>query len=443
MKNASELKNYSIFRKTGLLNLHRSLKELLNCEVNIEENSIDEFSNYIGIDLTENKKRYAYVISDDKVVLSIKIIAKPEIIALLPILLEGKSIGKMQIGYLEKISSAVSLVLSECYENHFRGGERLFYDYLLERIIHLCFGRGEFNADRFSFIIQYLKKLCLTTFENDNFTTGFIITNSAHDYVKENMHSRKGIMYPLSDSHDLFKYARPDRRMWYLADGVSSFYLMDHSLVIKNLYVIPQKKNMVDSWSEYSMDKILWGSDIAFRVINHNQISIMNSDGIEFISIENTWKLRDYSIVHSLFSQNTSMNSEVISCILYYILDCSRNNKSVIIWIPSDFSQEAIETVLIGCKKTFKLDINILDERNEQIVKRIITSDGVTVIHKDGKIIYNGCVVNLSKLPYSKKLVGTGESATRLLAENGVAVKISQDGNVKIYYAGDMQPYIF
>lgn len=443
MKNASELKNYSIFRKTGLLNLHRSLKELLNCEVNIEENSIDEFSSYIGIDLTANFKRYVYIISDDKVVLSVKIIDKPDIIALLPILLEGKSIGKIQVTYLERIASAVSLVLSECYKKNFRSAERLFYDYLLERIIHSCFGKGTFNADRFSFIIQYLKKLCVSTFENENFTTGFIITNSVHDYMKENMHSRNGIMYPLAESHDMFKYVRPDRRVWYLADGITSFYLMDHSLEIKELYVIPQKKNMVDSWSEYSMDKILWGSDLAFRVINHNQISIMNSEGIEFIALENTWKFRDYSIVHSIFSQNTSMNSEVINCILYYILDCSRCNKSVIIWIPSDFSQKAIESVLIGRKKNFKLDIDILNEKNEQIVKRILTSDGVSVINKEGKIVYNGCVVNLSKLSASKKMVGTGESATRLLAENGIAIKISQDGNVKIFYDGDKQPYIF
>lgn len=443
MKNASELKNYSIFRKTGLLNLHRSLKELLNCEVNIEENPIDEFGKYIGIDLTENIKRYTYILSDDKVVLSVKIIEKPDIIAFLPILLEGKNVGKIQTGYLEQIASAVSIVLSECYENNFRGGERLFYDYLLERIIHQCFGKGIFNADRFSFIIQYLKKLCLTTFENENFSTGFIVTNSTHDYVNDNMHSRSGILYPLIELHDLFKYTRPDRRIWYLADGVSSFYLMDHTFVINDLYVIPQKKNMVDSWSEYSMDKILWGSDIAFRVINHNQISLMNSDGIEFISVENTWKLRDYNIVHSLFSQNTLMNSEVISCLLYYILDCSRNNKSVILWIPYDFDEKILETILIDCKKTVKLNIDILDERNEQIVKRIITSDGVTVINKDGEIVYNGCVVNLSKLSPSKKLVGTGESATKLLAENGVAIKISQDGSIKIYYDGNMHPYIF
>ena len=443
MKNASELKNYTIFRKTGLINLHRSLVELLNCEVNIEENSIKEFGEYIGVDLTENIKRYTYILSDDKVVLSVKVIEKPNIIALLPILLIGKNIGKIQCHYLEQIGSAISMVLSECYKNNFRGGERLFYDYLLERIIYLCFGKRVFNPDRFSFIIQYLKKLCLITFENENYTTGFIVTNSVHDYVDEKMHSRSGNLFPLIDSHDIFKFTKPDRRIWYLADGVSSFYLMDHSLVISDLYVIPQKNNMLDCWSMYSMDKILWGSDIAFRVLNHNQISIMNSDGIEFLSVENTWKLRDYNNVYSIFNEHTSLKSDIISCLVYFILNCSRNNKSTILWIPNDIDDKVLENILIGCNKTVKTSIKISDERNEQIVRRIITSDGVTVINSDVEIVYNGCVVNLSKLSQSNKLVGTGESATKLLAENGVAVKVSQDGSIKIYYDGNTSPYIF
>lgn len=443
IKNASELKDYTIFRKTGLLNLHRTLTELLNCEVCIEENPIEEFSSYIGIDLTENIKRYVYVISENQIVFSIKVIQKPNIIAILPILLTGKKIGMLKVSYLEQIGSALSMVLSECYAKGFRGGERLFYEYLSEKIISFSFGRGEFNVDRVSFIIQYLKKLCLTTFENENFSTGFIVSNSIHDYEKERQHVRNGILYSLQKKHNVFKEIRPNRRLWYLADGVNSFYLLDHSLQVKNLYVIPETKDIRDMWSVYSMKSILWGSDIAFRVINHNQISIINSDGIEFISTENTWKLRDYNILHAILAENSSLDKEVISCILYYVMDCSKNNKSVIMWLPKEMEESDLKKVLIDNNRTITQTINIVDERNEQLVKRILTSDGVTVINNTGEIVANGCVVNLSKLSQTNKLVGTGESAARLLAENGFAIKISQDGSIKIFYSQDEPPYIF
>ena len=39
-----------------------------------------------------------------------------------------------------------------------------------------------------------------------------------------------------------------------------------------------------------------------------------------------------------------------------------------------------------------------------------------------------------------EKLVGSGEVATRLLAKNGVAIKISQDGTIKVF-AGNEKIY--
>jgi len=88
--NVSNLKNYETFRKTGLILLHRFLVELLNCEVNIEEQPIEIFSQYIEVDFTENIKKYAYIIDENRVVLSVKVIEGDEIIALLPIYLVGK-----------------------------------------------------------------------------------------------------------------------------------------------------------------------------------------------------------------------------------------------------------------------------------------------------------------------------------------------------------------
>lgn len=63
---------------------------------------------------------------------------------------------------------------------------------------------------------------------------------------------------------------------------------------------------------------------------------------------------------------------------------------------------------------------------------RILSSDGVTVIDKSGKIIYHGGIVDLNA-GITKGLAGTGETAARILSDNGIAIKISQDGNIKIF----------
>ena len=57
--------------------------------------------------------------------------------------------------------------------------------------------------------------------------------------------------------------------------------------------------------------------------------------------------------------------------------------------------------------------------------KRILSSDGVTVIANDGKILSHGAIVNLGEV-VAKGQVGTGESAAKLLSQNGISIKISQ-----------------
>ena len=60
---------------------------------------------------------------------------------------------------------------------------------------------------------------------------------------------------------------------------------------------------------------------------------------------------------------------------------------------------------------------------------------GATVIDKNGKIRYFGCIADISKVT-AGGIKGTGETAASLLAQNGMAIKISQDGPIKIFMEG-------
>ena len=82
--------------------------------------------------------------------------------------------------------------------------------------------------------------------------------------------------------------------------------------------------------------------------------------------------------------------------------------------------------------KIWKSNLELTDEKNSSIIQRILSSDGVTIVSKSGKIIYCGAIV---KLDVEKRagLMGTGESAAKMLSYNGLALKISQDGNIKIF----------
>jgi len=265
-------------------------------------------SGALSLESISRGAQLAYIIDENRVVLSVKVIEGDEIIALLPIYLVGKKIGCIAVNYLEQIGSAITIVLTQCYNQNFNGAERLFGEYLQDKVIYSCFAKHIYQTDRVSFLISYLKKLCLLTFENKEFTTGFILTRSIFDFNKEKFHARGGTIYNLKQPQDIFKFIKPDRRLWYLVDGETSFFLTNQQFKITNIYTISSEKDARNYWDSYSLSKILCGNDIVFRVVNHNQISIVNSDGIEFIAIENSWKFRDYKVIKAIVQENSNLD---------------------------------------------------------------------------------------------------------------------------------------
>ena len=84
----------------------------------------------------------------------------------------------------------------------------------------------------------------------------------------------------------------------------------------------------------------------------------------------------------------------------------------------------------------------LLTKNYTNSIIRLLSSDGASIITKDGEYKYYGCIVNLNKVD-TKETVGTGESATKLLSNNGIAIKVSQDGLIKIYYEKGNKLIIF
>ena len=85
--------------------------------------------------------------------------------------------------------------------------------------------------------------------------------------------------------------------------------------------------------------------------------------------------------------------------------------------------------------------MSILNESHQVLVDKILASDGAVVIEKDGQVLYESVFVDMSKARDSEgKLVGSGETAAQILATNGVSIKISQDGTIKVF-ANDEKIY--
>ena len=138
----------------------------------------------------------------------------------------------------------------------------------------------------------------------------------------------------------------------------------------------------------------------------------------------------------------------VISSFLYYIFYCSRNSVSSIILINRREEIEAEKFIIPLPRFLTESSISITDRTRENQIKRIISSDGVTIFNNKGQLLHYGCIVKLApekddsptvqrdqedQESKKKQLSGTGEKATKLLASLGLAIKISEDGTIKMF----------
>ena len=443
MDNISELKHYSNFRESGQGVLDSYLRNLLNCRVSFQQQKIADFEKVMCIDVTTTVKRSVYILDDDRVVITIKVIDSSSIIAIMPILLRRKDIASVPSRVLEQLAASITQKITECYLRQFHGGTQLMGTELENLVIARVFSMGVFDPSRFSFLITYLDKLSHTTFEGQFFTTGFILSRSLYDYKKGITKKRNGILYAIDAALPLVRNPKIEKRFWYLVDGKQKFYLFDQTLIIKNAFSITTFNKSWDGFFDsYFLKSVLYGKDVVFRTLCQNRMSIMNADNLEFVKIENVWKLRDYTFLRDYVKKHIRISKRVYTALIYYVLKCSQEEKSSIIWMPKDSAGTAINQYLLTKSSVFIPKKTILSNVEEDTIMRILTSDGVTVIDKKGTIIYHGGIVDLSASTV-KGLAGTGETATKILSDNGIAIKISQDGNIKIFTSSTEEPLIF
>lgn len=132
-------------------------------------------------------------------------------------------------------------------------------------------------------------------------------------------------------------------------------------------------------------------------------------------------------------------NYEVSNAIIYYSLKCSRNHISSIIWIPKNTEKKDIEELTTDNRiRIWNKKLNILVESNEALIDKVLASDGAIVIENNGDVMYESVFSKVEKIKSSSGvLVGSGETATKNLAQNGVAIKVSQDGTIKVFSGND------
>ena len=129
------------------------------------------------------------------------------------------------------------------------------------------------------------------------------------------------------------------------------------------------------------------------------------------------------------------LGHDVYRAILYHILALSHSRTSSIIWIPGT-DVKAEDVLLTLCRDLTGL--SVIEDSAVPLFRRMMSSDGCTVIDRSGALVGYGGMVDLSGVPKTG-LVGSGASASLLLSNSGTVVKISQDGTITVFSGGEIQ----
>ena len=420
--------------------LIRTLEELYGATVRLVFNPIETFKSRWGIDICENPKRESYRIDGyEDMALLVVYVEYADTMHYLGIQLNSSLVPYYDTPVFHSTCINIGRRLTEASEKDFRSCLSLFNETLAKEIVIGYLGRGSYDISKVAYLVDMFLGLRSTTFEGKYFSTGLILTKSLFAFSKAEKFDKKGKFIRLATGKlNVDLTDRQNTRFWYLADGFNTFYLTDLKKTINSIFLYEGADT--DYVSEMLLNKTLQGADALFRVSNGRELSVIDSDGIEFIHQERTWKYRDYEALKKCILARMPHVAGFYDTLIKYVLDCSKSDTSSIIWFPRDIDR--IDNIVLPESKNEFSDrlLNFNDENIRPIVKRLLSSDGATVIDANGKIRYFGCIADISKAT-AGGIKGTGETAASLLAQNGMAIKISQDGPIKIFMEG-MEGYI-
>jgi hypothetical protein len=429
------------FEHGAFFTLKETIQEFFHCDATFYPKPTNQLKSHFNINIHDNPRRGFYPIDNNNIVIVGRILGARKMISAIGFHLQGERISE-NVKLLNKFEGALSGTFTQEFNNHFQYGSLAFGDELLKHTItnYICQGFYDFRSVRH--LIEYFFKLRTTSFEGSFFSTGAILSKAIHDFMDKESTKRNGETFQLSNWIRIKNSNKIDKRIWYLADGKTSFFLGTKNLDFTHLFVLSSAYSNTNYLDSHSLSLTLKGGDALFKVENEKLFSINTSNGFEFLFFENQWKFRNYNFLKKVLQENITTEEAIIDSIIFYLLSCSKKQISSILWFPNDVAK-IDELIQVKTKNTL-LDspVNVTNKDFINQIFRCLSSDGATIIDKQGNIVFIGVVIDLSKLTIHG-LKGTGESAASALTSNGVSVKISQDGNIKIFTSKSEKPFIF
>jgi hypothetical protein len=436
MKNFSSISAHSSFRKYALPALKAAVSGFFGCDVTFVMAPLEWAADKYSIDISSTPRRGFYPVNDSTAIVLGRVIENRKPIACFALELTNGNFA-FKAPLLQTFEGVLTHLTSSGFRTGYTQGAKDFSESMIVETIGKHFGKGRFGYQQVVQFVEMFQRLSNTQFEGDNFSTGLILTRSPTAFDSKRPDGRSGGTVMLLDNPVPMSLGTEiKKRFWYLADGRTSYFLCvgrsgKTPLIVGQFFLNPEFAHGDPYLDTYTLSRTLRGSDALFRVMSIGEASVVGGDGLELLYKEGAWRARSLVDFRNVMQNFASVPSKVADALISIVLRVSQSRRSALIWITED--ESARDSLLLTRNRLHKTSMSLLEPSHRSTITRFVTSDGAVVITPQGSVEYYGCIVDITNLETSG-VSGTGESVGQILGKHGVAVKISQDGNIKVFY---------
>ncbi|MCH5021531.1 hypothetical protein I1A44_19115 [Pectobacterium atrosepticum] len=440
MQNYSEMKGYKKLEFRVIPTLVDSLSSFFCARIKYTSSPMNYLKDKYDLDVSLFPNRGVYIIDDEKTVILGKFIENKTVKYVFSIEIMGVNLSYVP-SFLNSLEAVIARKLSnntclQLAEDYF-----FFGDQLLEKSIVHFLGKGHYNQSALQVLMQSFHKISSFQYEGNSFTTGLLLTKSYVDFIKnKSLKERGGFLSELHSKLVIIGSTTVNKRLWFLVDGESTFFLATMrrgKTQIQNYFTLEssdiRNNGFVDN---YNLVKTMKGNDILFRVTGCAEFSITTPKGIDFNYKEGKWIFRNLEWYIFMLCSLLKAERNVMESLLNYLFLLSNRRTSSIIWMPEN--EEEIASVTNNINVFTKDEITITNINHKAIITRIFSSDGTAILSKKGSLISFSTMISHDNNT-TGPLSGTGEKVAEYLSKNGVAIKVSQDGSIKLFHQGKIK----
>lgn len=296
-------------------------------------------------------------------------------------------------------------------------------------------------------LIQLLKNLSYQRYEGKPATTGFIVHRTTQQNLRSVVRQRHHTLFPLQPPQAVSTTFFANPLTYRYVDGSNLFFVANVEMQVTG--VIRVGSNVVKSNVEqltqrelFSIVNRVGSGAFAVTVNEASEIEVLTSPAKLIVRRKGGWTIFDPDIFRSFLADCIDQTSADDLLWTVYALSKSRHGTVVLIHSGSAKQLASLKKGSVGGNDPVgRLLINGVKGRTITEMKqgggllRLLSSDGITVFNRTGKLIETGFIIDTS---HAMEIVTGGGRTTAASAASffGKVVKVSQDGPIELYDSG-------